>query len=324
MTLRIGLLGASRIAPPAIIAPAAARPDVEVVAVAARDPARARTFAEAHAIPHVAQDYAALIARDDVDLVYVGLPPAGHAPWTLAALAAGKPVLCEKPFARDAAEARTMVEAAAAAGRPLIEAFHYRFHAVIARALEVVRSGALGHLQSARAVFQVPIPKDIDDLRWRADQAGGALMDLGCYPLHILRTLVGEEPRVEAAEGVFDSGVDAAMRARLAFPGGVRAEIACSMIEAQPMAGAVLEGAEGRLEIANFVAPQIGCRLTTTIRGQARDLPTDGPTTYEAQLDHVVAVLEGRAPPITGGADAIANMAAIDAIYQAAGRPGSP
>lgn len=321
MVLRIGLLGASRIAVPAVIAPAAARADVEVRAVAARDPERARAYAAEHGIPHVAPDYMNLIAREDVDLVYVGLPPAGHAAWTLAALQAGKPVLCEKPFARNAAEAADMVEAARRTGLPLIEAFHYRFHAIIGRALEVVRSGALGRIERARAEFQVPIARDIDDLRWRADQGGGALMDLGCYPLHLLRTLIGEEPAVLEARATFEDGVDAATTARLAFPGGATADIACSMIPETPGASAVLEGSEGRLQILNFVAPQIGCRLTTTIRGETTLLPTDGPTTYEAQLDHVIEVLAGRAEPITGGADAVANMAAIDAIYRAAGRP---
>ncbi len=321
MTLRIGLLGASRIATTAIIAPAVGRSDIAVTAVAARDPERAHAYAATHGVPHVAADYASLIAREDVDLVYVGLPPAGHAPWTLAALAAGKPVLCEKPFARDASEAAAMVEAADRAGLPLIEAFHYRFHAVMGRALEIVRSGALGPIRKAHALFQVPIEKDIDDLRWRADQAGGALMDLGCYPLHILRTLVGAEPQVLSAQGVFDNGVDAAMSATLAFPGGVEAQISCSMIPDAPGAVAVLEGDNGRLEIINFIAPQIGCRMTTTIGGETTVLPTEGATTYEAQLDHVLDVLAGRAAQITGGADAIANMAAIDAIYRAAGRP---
>jgi predicted dehydrogenase len=93
------------------------------------------------------------------------------------------------------------------------------------------------------------------------------------------------------------------------------------MIPDAPGAVAVLEGSEGRLEIINFIAPQIGCRMTATIRGETQVLPTDGPTTYEAQLDHVLDVLAGRAAQITGGADAIANMAAIDAIYRAAGRP---
>lgn len=318
--IRIGLLGASRIAVTAVIGPAAARDDVTVSAVAARDPARARAYADTHGIAHVAADYATLIARDDVDLVYNGLPPAGHAEWTIAALQAGKPVLCEKPFARNAAEARAMVAAAAAAGLPLIEAFHYRFHNVTRRAETLVRSGLLGRITEARALFQVKIPRDRDDLRWRADQGGGGLMDLGCYPLHILRTLIGEEPTVTGAEAVFEDGVDAQLSGRLAFPGGARAEISCSMIPEAPGASAVLVGELGRLEIVNFLAPQMGCRFTTTIGGETTVHPTDGPTTYEAQLEHVREVLRDGVAPLTGGADAIANMAAIDALYAAAGR----
>src|SRR5258708_35099552 len=100
--MRIGILGAAKIAPNAVLAPARDNPEVEVVAVAARDPERAKDYAQKNAIPHVAADYAALIARDDVDLVYVALPAAMHAEWSIKALQAGKAVLCEKPFAMSA------------------------------------------------------------------------------------------------------------------------------------------------------------------------------------------------------------------------------
>jgi predicted dehydrogenase len=319
--LRIGLLGASRIAPTAVLAPAATRDDVTVTAVAARDPARARAFAETHGVAAVAAGYAELIARDDVDLVYNGLPPAGHAQWTIAALEAGKGVLCEKPFARDAAEARAMVEAAERAGRPLIEAFHYRFHNVIRRAEDLVRSGALGQIHRASAVFEVTIPRDSGDLRWSAEQGGGALMDLGCYPLHLMRTLLGEEPQIREARGEFVDGVDAWITAALAFPSGARADISCSMVPETRNARATIGGSKGRLEIVNFLAPQYGCRFTTTIGGETVEQPVGGPTTYEAQLAHVVDVMAGKTRPLTGGADAIANMAAIDRIYELAGRP---
>ena len=319
--LRIGLLGASRIAPTAVITPAAGREDVTVTAVAARDPARAKAYAETHGIPAVADDYAALIARDDVDLVYNGLPPAGHLEWTVAALEAGKAVLCEKPFARNADEARTMVAAAERAGRPLIEAFHYRYHNVIRRAEEMIRSGVLGQIHRANAVFQVTIPQDTGDLRWSAEQGGGALMDLGCYPLHLMRTLLGEEPQIREARGEFVGGVDAQIMAALAFPSGARADISCSMVPETRDARATIGGSKGRMEIVNFLAPQYGCRFTTVIGGETVEHPVDGPSTYEAQLAHVVEVMAGEAQPLTGGADAIANMAAIDAIYKLAGRP---
>lgn len=318
--LRIGLLGASRIAPGAVLAPAAKRDDVQITCVAARDPHRAAEYAQAHGIAHVAADYGDLIARDDVDLIYNGLPPSAHLEWTVAALEAGKPVLCEKPFAMTATQARTMTQAAERTGQVLIEAFHYRFHNVIRRAEALVRSGALGTIHRAYAVFEAPIARTPDELRWRAELGGGGLMDLGCYPIHALRTLIGEEPQVREARGEFVDGVDVKMTAALAFPSGARAEIACAMVTDNRAARLTLGGSKGRLEIINFLAPQLGCRFITTIDGETTEQPVDGPTTYEAQLDHVVDVMTKGATPLTGGADAVGNMAVIDGIYAAAGR----
>jgi len=321
MVHRIGLLGASKIARGAVIAPAANNPDFEIVAVGARDAARARAYADEHGIAHVAGSYAELVARDDVDVVYNALPPSGHAEWTIAALEAGKTVLCEKPFAMNAGEARSMTEAAARTGHLLIEAFHYRFHNVIRRAEALLKSCALGRVTRATAEFKGTIPRSPDELRWRRDLGGGGLMDLGCYPIHALRTLIGEEPRVVSAEGKFEDGVDVEISARFAFPSGVEALMACAMISPGFTAPLRIEGERGGLEIINYLAPQIGCRFTTTINGKTETQPTDGPGTYEAQLIHLADVLAGKAQPLTGGADAVANMTAIDSIYAAAGRP---
>jgi len=318
---RIGLLGASKIARGAVIAPAKNNPDFEVVAVGARDPARARAYADEHGIAEVVGSYAELVKRDDIDVVYNALPPAGHAEWTIAALEAGKAVLCEKPFAMNAVEARRMTDAAQRTGQVLIEAFHYRFHNVIRRAEALLKAGALGRVTQATAEFKGTIPRSPDELRWRRDLGGGGLMDLGCYPTHALRTLIGEEPRIVSAEGKFEDGVDVELSARLAFPGGVEADLACAMVSPGFSAPLVIEGERGRLEIVNYLAPQIGCRFTTTIDGATEPQPTDGPSTYEAQLIHLGEVLGGKAKPLTGGADAVANMTAIDAIYAAAGRP---
>jgi predicted dehydrogenase len=320
-TIRIGLLGASRIAPPAVIDPAREDGRFVVTAIAARDPERARAYATTHAIAAVAADYAELVRRDDVDVVYNGLPPAGHARWTIAALEAGKAVLCEKPFARDAAEARAMTQAAARTGRPLLEAFHNRFHRVMREAEALVREGRLGRVTRASASFNVAIARTPGELRWSREQGGGALMDLGTYPLHGLRTLLGEEPAIESAQARFEDGVDAELSGRLAFPSGARAEIACSMLAERPMARLELTGDRGSLEIVNFVAPQRGCRFVVTVDGAAEERPTDGPSTYAAQLDHLHEVIANGRAPLTGGADAVAQMTAIDALYAAAGRP---
>lgn len=318
MPIRIGLLGASRIAPTAVIVPVREDGRFTVTAVAARDPARARAYAQEHDIAAVADDYGALIARDDVDVVYNALPPAAHARWTIAASEAGKAVLCEKPFAMNAEEALSMVGAAARARRPLLEAFHYRFHSVMRRAVALMREGALGRIQSARAEFHVPIAQGDGELRWIAEQGGGAMMDLGCYPLHALRTLMGVEPLISVARGRFEDGVDVAMAADLVFPGEVSGSIACSMDPESPAAWLRIEGETGRMDIVNFLAPQMGCRFTVTHGEAVIAEPTAGPSTYAAQLAHLHEVLTQGVAPLTGGADAAFNMTAIDSIYEIA------
>ena len=318
---RIGLLGASKIARGAVIAPAKANSDFEVVAVGARDADRARAYADEHGIPHISGSYAELVRRDDVDVVYNALPPAGHAEWSIAALESGKTVLCEKPFAMNAREARQMTDAAHRTGQLLIEAFHYRFHSVIRRAEALLRDGAIGRVTRASAEFKGTIPRSPDELRWRRDLGGGGLMDLGCYPVHALRTLIGSEPRVRSATATFEAGVDTDLSARLAFANGVEAEIACAMVSPSFSAPLRIEGERGVLEIVNYLAPQMGCRFTVTIDGASEAQSVEGPSTYQAQLVHLAEVLRGQTSPLTGGADAIGNMTAIDAIYAAAGRP---
>ena len=317
--IRVGILGAARIAPIAVIDPARGNPEFQIVAVAARDENRAKSFAAKHGIPFVAKDYSALIARADVDLVYVALPPAAHKATSVEAVKAGKAVLCEKPFAMNAAEARAMVAAAAEAKQPLIEAFHYRFHKVMRRAVAIVASGELGPLVEADVTFDAPIPYRPDELRWIRAQGGGALMDLGCYCVHALRTLAACEPKVASASCIVVHGVDETTFAELLFPNGMAAKLSTSMRTPAFKATLRLKGEKGSLDISNFLAPQLGCRFKVEVGGKTRNEPADGPTTYEAQLAHVADVLLRGAEPLTGGADAVANMACIEAIYAAAG-----
>jgi predicted dehydrogenase len=314
--IRIGLLGASAIAPYAIIEPARARPDVQVVAVAARDPARARAYALQHSLGSSAVSYAELIARADVDLVYVGLPPSLHQEWTIRALEAGKAVLCEKPFALNAREAREMTAASAACGRPLLEAFHYRFHSTMHRTLAIVRD-ELGPLRSMHAVVAGPGPRDRNDIRWQASLGGGALMDLGCYGIHALRTLAACEPVVRGAQAAVSGGVDAATQADLCFESCPTARLECSFLAPEFVNSLRIAGERGALEVEGFMLPQYGGRLRLTRDGLEREERLPAGTTFAAQLAHVVDVLEGRAAPLTGGADAVANMLVQDAIRAA-------
>jgi predicted dehydrogenase len=326
-TLRFGILGAARIAPPALVGPARELPGVEIAAVAARDPERARAFAARHGIPRVCESYAALLACSDVDVVYNALPTALHARWSREALRAGKHVLCEKPFAANAREAEAMVAEAERCGRRLVEAFHWRYHPLAERVLALSKSGVLGKLERVEARFSAPI-RDRSDIRWDLSLGGGASMDLGCYPVHWCRTLLGTEPEVVAAEArEGPPRIDVEMAAELRFPrdpraGGapVPARVHCSMDPEAPFE-ATLEvvGSEATLHVRNPIAPQLGHRLELRAGGEVRAESVPGRTSYHHQLEAVAAALRDGAPLPTGGADAVANLRVLDGIYRAAG-----
>lgn len=320
--LRIGLLGASRIAVPAIIEPAAELDGVVVAAIAARDSDRAAAFAAEHGIDRVEADYAALVASDSVDLVYNGLPPSGHMEWSIAAMANGKDVLCEKPFALNADDAQEMVDKAAEYNRKLIEAFHYRFHPLFDRILEIVASGRVGRIAGLKANFNVPIPYRPGELRHEIELGGGAMMDLGCYPVHWTRTVMQSEPIVLSANAIQQrEGVDVAMSAELEFGNGVQAIISCSMADDLPGgldAQLIVKGEQGTLSVANPLSPHSGHELTLATDDGKHSEIAQGETTYHHQLLHVMNVLSGDADPLTGGQDAVANMVTIDAAYRAA------
>jgi predicted dehydrogenase len=320
--LRIGILGAARIAPMALVRPARGFPDVEVRAVAARVPKRATAFAIRHRIPRVHQGYDAMLADPEIDAVYNPLPNALHAPWTIKALEAGKHVLCEKPFAGTAREAETMAEAARQSGRVLMEAFHYRYHPLFGRMRALIDEGAIGEVRRLDATFCIVLPRR-SDIRFDLSLAGGALMDTGCYTVHLLRHLAGAEPTVERAHGVWTAGgVDRWMQAHLRFPGERSARLTCSIASGDLFRmSARVEGSGGTLSVLNFVAPQFYHRLTLTRGGTKRSERVVGPSSYAGQLRAFVgAVRRGHAVP-TDPDDAVANMRVIDAIYAAAGRP---
>jgi len=323
-TVRFGILGAARIAPAALIRPAAANPEAAVEVVAARDPERARAFARRHAIPRVAKDYEAVVSDPDIDAVYVPLPNSEHGRWTLAALAAGKHVLCEKPFTANAEEAGRVADAARHAARAsrlvTAEAFHYRYHPLARRMEEVVRSGELGRIQDIETWLCAPIPNK-RDIRYQYGLAGGALMDMGCYVVNMARMLGGEEPEVRTASARHHtSDVDRAMTATLAFPSGHTATVHCSMWSTSVLhLAARVRGDAGEMRVFNPIAPQFLSWLTVRAGGRRRrERPVRRPT-YAFQLDAFCdAVLRGTAIATTPE-DALANMTVIDAVYRAAG-----
>jgi predicted dehydrogenase len=321
--VRFGILGAARIAPAALIRPAASNPEVTVEVVAARDRTRADSFAARHRITRVVGSYEAVVNDPDIDAVYIPLPNSLHAPWTLAALAAGKHVLCEKPFTSNAAEAVTVAEAAAVAaadrGLVVLEAFHYRYHPLAHRMREIVESGELGRLHHVETWLCAPIPNKAD-IRYQFDLAGGAMMDMGSYVVHMARMLGGEEPSVLSATAkLHGADIDRAMSAELQFPSGHTASVHCSMWSSSLLhLAARVVGDQGELRVFNPIGPQYVSWLTVRSGGTRRiEIPARRPT-YAYQLDAFCdAVLRGR-PALTTAEDAVANMTVIDAVYRAA------
>ncbi|MCW2662537.1 MAG: oxidoreductase [Mycobacterium sp.] len=320
--IRIGILGAARIAPLALVTPAKEHSQVEVAAVAARDPARGRAFAAKHGIPRVHESYEALIADAELDAVYIPLPNGLHGRWTRAALAAGKHVLCEKPFTANAAEAREIAELAANSDRVVMEAFHYRYHPLTRRVEEIIASGEVGKLKRVEAALCFPLPK-FSDIRYNYSLAGGALMDAGCYAVHMVRTYGGSTPEVVWAEAKLRGPqVDRAMTAEVKFAGGHTGRVRCSMWSSRLLQiSARVVGEQGELRIFNPVMPSVFHRLTIRSPDGRRVERFSRRPSYAYQLDaFAAAVLRGE-PVKTTPQDAVENMTVIDAIYRAAGLP---
>ena len=311
----------------ALVRPARSVPGASVVAVAARDPAKARAFAARHGIARALDSYEELLADPALDAVYNPLPNGLHCEWTIRALRAGKHVLCEKPIAANAEEAERMAEAARESGRLLVEAFHWRYHPLAERMRAVIAGGELGRLRHLEASFCFPmlLPNDI---RWRWDLAGGSLMDTGCYPISMVRHLAMAdpsapwvEPEVASARAWLRSPqIDRRLEAELRWPDGRTARIVCGLL-----AGEVLRlslravGDAGEMRVLNPLVPHFGHRLQ--VRGAAgrRAEWGRGEATYTHQLRAFTAAVQHGVPVPTGAEDAVANMRVIDAAYRAAG-----
>ena len=244
--LRIGILGAARIA--AKFSEGVRGSDkVVVCAVASRDRNRAEAFAQTLGIPAVFDTYDAMLSSGEVDAIYNPLPNALHGPWSIRAMDAGKHVLCEKPLADTRAEAVAMFAAAARNGVRLAEAYPYRSQPQTLKLQELVADGAIGTLQMISATFAFTLTAR-GDIRLDPALGGGALMDLGSYPVSLIRMLSGESPVAMQALGDMDpSGVDRAAMATMSFAGGLLAQASCSF-GAAVHRQALIAGTDGVIE----------------------------------------------------------------------------
>ena len=318
--IRIGVLGAAAIVPNALTEPARSVPETRVVAIAARDPKRAQAFARRHHIRRVHRTYDDLLHDPDVDAIYNPLPNSLHAEWTIRALKAGKHVLCEKPFASNAREAEEMARVAHETGLVLSEAFAYRYHPLTARVKEIIASGELGEIKHIEAQFCFLLPSP-NNIRFRYELAGGALMDCGCYPVSLIRHLAEAEPTVERAEArLFAPQVDHKMSADLSFADGRTAHLVCDMLSPRLFRSSLkMEGSEGQLSVFNPYHPHWFNWLSVRGREGKYSKPVQRENVYALQLRAFLKAIRGEMKLNTDPADAIGNMRVIDEIYQKAG-----
>jgi len=320
-SIRFGILGAARIVPEALIKAAHNVPDAEVAAIAARDPMRAREFAASHGIRRVHATYDDVVNDPELDVIYNPLPNSLHCQWTIAALRAGKHVLCEKPIASNAAEAERMAKAAEESAMILGEAFHYRYHPLADRVRALMNDGTLGRLVHVEGQFSVPIPET--NIRFDWSLAGGATMDLGCYPLHMIRYFSGLTPRVVRARAeTGPKNIDIAMDVDLELAGGATARMSCSMKKDTALRALfIARGERGELRVTNPIAPHRGHQLTVKTGAGEKNETVAGDTTFTHQLRAFVKAVRGEAKFPTDGAEGIINMRVIDDVYRAAGLP---
>jgi predicted dehydrogenase len=331
--IRWGILGTGNIARQFAVGVAASRRGV-LAAVGSRRRATAEGFATNFCVERVADTYDDLVGSSDVDAVYVSLPNHLHREWTVKALRAGKHVLCEKPFAVDAAESAEMFDAARRAGRLVMEAFMYRSHPQTLAVVAAVRAGEIGQLRLIRTSFCYRTTRVAENIRFKPEMAGGGLMDVGCYCISFSRLFAGlsggaggEPDEVHVAGHVHESGVDDLASGVMRFPGGVVASFTCGMT-VQAENTAYLCGTEGYIEvpvpwkppkdggeftIARQTPPKMDGGLPPGVKPrETRKVVSGGVDLYAYEADDfAAAVLDGTPLPVSE-ADTMGNMRVLD------------
>jgi predicted dehydrogenase len=320
--VRIGMLGTARISTNALIEAAKQVPGATVTAVAARDLPRAQAYALEHGIASAYGSYDELLADPAIDAIFNPLPNSLHGPWTLRAIAAGKHVLCEKPFASNAAEAKLVAEAAAASDLIVMEAMHYRYHPLIRRLREtVVNLGPVRHMQCWIS-FVIADPADI---RYDYALGGGALMDGGCYAIDCMRMLAGE-PEVSGAlaDTEPDGLVDRALAVRLTFGGGATGWFESAFTRVGEFrADLHVTCDEGTVRVDNFIRLHEGQLEGAGAGGNdgAAEGETGTWTSYVWQLRAFTEAIHTGTAVDTSAENAVSTMRVIDDAYRAAGLP---
>jgi len=316
MSMRWGILGAARINRSIIPALRAAEGHT-LEAIASRDGEKAAAAAAEWGIPRGVTGYEALLADDEIDAVYIPLPNHLHAEWAVRAAEAGKHVLCEKPLALSLDEVDRIAAAAAAAHVHVAEAFMYRHHAQTHAVRELIAGGAIGTPRVLRGCFSFNLDRP-GDVRFDAAKGGGALWDVGCYPISYARTILGAEPdTVQATAVIGPTHVDMSVAALLRFPGSAIALVDASFV-APFQTGIEVVGSAGTVRVARPFKP--GERETVLVvrDDEVLEHVVESPALYVSQFEDFGRAARGAEPPVVTLADSRANTAVLLAVLESA------
>lgn len=298
-----------------VIPGAHASDKVELVAVASRDLARAEEYARTWEIERAYGSYEELLAAPDIDAVYISLPNTLHCPWSIAAMEAGKHVICEKPLSRSSREVEEAFDVSERTGRLFTEAFMYRHNPQTKRLAELVRDGAIGDLRLVRSAFSYSL-YDPENIRLRTDVDGGSLMDVGCYCVSGSRLLAGEPESVFGQAFVGPTGTDWVFTGSLRFPGDVLAQFDCATALTDRDELEVV-GSEGSL----FLDDPWHCRspvIELRREGGVERIELEPVDSYQLELENLADAIDGEAPLLLGREDAVAQARTIEALSRSA------
>ena len=313
--MRLGLLSTANINLQ-ILQGAAESDRVEVVAVGSRDGARSQAYAAEHGIPRAHATYEELLEDPDVDGIYISLPNGMHHEWTMRSLAAGKHVLCEKPYSRHPAEVEEAFDAAEAAGLILTEAFMYRHHPQTKEVERLVREGAIGRLRSIRVVFSFPLT-DLSNVRADPELDGGALMDVGCYCVSGARIVAGDPVSVLAEQVTGETGIDMALYGTMRFWDDVVAQFEASFMAPQRQ-GLEIVGDDGVLRVEAPWRIDWGGELVLEREEGVERIEVESANSYRLELENFADAATFVGSPLLGRDDAAAQARTIDALYRSA------
>ncbi len=312
--IKWGILGASSIARSFIQGVRRTPGAGEIAAVASRSLNKARAYADETLVPLSFGSYAELLDPSLVDAIYNPLPNSLHAEWTIRSLAAGLPVLCEKPFTVNAGEAEEVAAASERTGLPVAEAFMYRFHPQYEELWKLLADGAIGDLVSMHSIFSHTLD-DPGIVQADPDLGGGVLMDLGAYCVNVARLVACEEPEWVSGTANRDA-IDQSFWGTLGFPGGLIATFEASF-EAHDREWVEIAGTKGRIALPSpWVGGPKGGEILLHRNARLETVSSPGGDPYGLEaLDFANAIRTGQAPTYTVD-DAIANMQVIDALYE--------